>query len=267
MWAHMFCRLIIKRILLTIGNLLIWAPLMGFVGWLAVDAILVAIATIKIFKWLTTTLIYYENKPRTKTFSFTNWLKSWGRPPSSQYTKQGIHPRSYYRHKTKRRSAQVGHKIPYQTTHHLPIIIATMAQTITQERRTSEPRNPTNSFDSDSFEILIDCGATMSITNTRLDFIGPTTKSPTNIKGATSSTKVEEKGIMNWKAEDDKGKVCSIQIPALLNKITLLTLVPSIMGTTHQQPRWNHSDNIQKACYYHIEAVGVHQNSKIRQEI
>ena len=147
----------------------------------------------------------------------TNWIKSWGGPPSPKYYKQCIRPRSYYRSKIKRRSANIGHKIPDHTTHHLPIIIAAANHHSTNERRTQEARTPLNSFDSDSFEILVHCPATMSLTNTRSDFIGPTSKNPTNLKGATGSTKVEEQGIVNWKTEDDKGEVHNIQLPALVN--------------------------------------------------
>ena len=68
----MFCRLLIKRILLAIGNLIIWAPLMGFIDWLAVDAILVAIMTVKVLEWATVKAIYYQPQPRTNDLLLMN---------------------------------------------------------------------------------------------------------------------------------------------------------------------------------------------------
>ena len=106
---------------------------MGFIGWLAVDAALVAVMTVKILEWATVKAIYYQPQPRTNDLLLTNWLKSWGGYPQPKYKKQGIRPRSYYQHKTKRRYANIGHKIPHQTMHHLPIIIATAAKTITKD--------------------------------------------------------------------------------------------------------------------------------------
>ena len=69
----------------------------------------------------------------------------------------------------------------------------------------------------------------MSITNNRTDFIGATTKVPTEIKGATGSTKVEEQRMVRWKIEDDKGQVHDIELPAMLN-----TKSPSCLWSPQQ---------------------------------
>ena len=86
----MFCRLIIKRILLSIRDFLVWAPIMGLINWLAIDVVLIAIVTIKAFQWLMITAIYYDDTTRKNDILLTNWLKSWGGPPSTKYHKQGI---------------------------------------------------------------------------------------------------------------------------------------------------------------------------------
>jgi hypothetical protein len=61
-------------------------------------------------------------------------------------------------------------------------------------------------FDSDSFDILVDGGATSCISNTLSDFITPPTSSTVRVKGfngTTSSTKV---GTVVWNILDDAGK-------------------------------------------------------------
>ena len=82
----MFCRLIIKRILLSIGDFLVWAPIMGLINWLAIDVLFIAIVTIKAFEWLMITAIYYDDTTRKNDILLTNWLKSWGGPHQQNIT-------------------------------------------------------------------------------------------------------------------------------------------------------------------------------------
>jgi hypothetical protein len=67
-------------------------------------------------------------------------------------------------------------------------------------------------FDSDSFDILVDGGATACISNDLTDFVRPPKTSTVRVKGfngTTSSTKV---GTVRWSILDDSGQRCTLQI-------------------------------------------------------
>jgi hypothetical protein len=68
-------------------------------------------------------------------------------------------------------------------------------------------------FDSDSFDILIDGGATACISNDLGDFISPPRPSKVRVKGfngASSSTRI---GTVRWSLLDDSGRRHTLQIP------------------------------------------------------
>ena len=78
------------------------------------------------------------------------------------------------------------------TTHHYKLVLALMSKNIKQTSINSKAKQTNHSFDSDSFEIVIDCAATMSITNNKKDFMGSTKKSDITIRCITGTSKVTE---------------------------------------------------------------------------
>ena len=76
-----------------------------------------------------------------------------------------------------------------------------------------EPGSARTIFDSDSFDILVDGGATSCISNSLSDFIKPPLDSKVRVQGfngTSSSTKV---GTVRWTVLDDTGHRRSLEIP------------------------------------------------------
>ena len=68
-------------------------------------------------------------------------------------------------------------------------------------------------FDSDSFDILVDGGATASISNCLDDFIKPPTSTDVRIKGFNGTYSAARIGTVRWPILDDKGVRHVLQIP------------------------------------------------------
>jgi hypothetical protein len=68
-------------------------------------------------------------------------------------------------------------------------------------------------FDSDSYQIMVDNGASYSITNNIDDFIKPPDEKGAKIKGFDGSITRALVGTVRWKIMDDKGKVHNITLP------------------------------------------------------
>jgi hypothetical protein len=69
------------------------------------------------------------------------------------------------------------------------------------------------SFDTDSFELLVDNGASRSITNNKSDFIDTPRLVPTKIEGYSGVSKASFIGTVKWSIEDDQGRVHHITLP------------------------------------------------------
>jgi hypothetical protein len=68
-------------------------------------------------------------------------------------------------------------------------------------------------FDSDSYDILVDGGATACISNCLADFIRPPTKTPIRIKGFNGTYSTARIGTVRWPILDDNGVRHVLQIP------------------------------------------------------
>jgi hypothetical protein len=68
-------------------------------------------------------------------------------------------------------------------------------------------------FDSDSFDILVDGGATASISNCLGDFIRPPTTTDIRIKGFNGTYSAARIGTVRWPILDDQGVKHVLQIP------------------------------------------------------
>ena len=62
-------------------------------------------------------------------------------------------------------------------------------------------------FDSDSFPLLVDNGASAPITNTQDDFIDTPTPVCNKVNGILGHTIATLKGTVKWKFEDDSGRI------------------------------------------------------------
>jgi hypothetical protein len=97
---------------------------------------------------------------------------------------------------TKYRSLSSSHCAPYLNTKTSICLQANQSQT-------TEPQKV--SFDSDSFEILVDNGASRSITNNKKDFIDTPRLVRTLIEGYSGTSEASLIGTVKWTIADDQG--------------------------------------------------------------
>jgi hypothetical protein len=67
-------------------------------------------------------------------------------------------------------------------------------------------------FDSDSFDILVDSGATACISNDLSDFVTPPKTSTTRVKGFNGTTSSTRVGTVQWSVLDDTGQRRNLRI-------------------------------------------------------
>jgi len=85
---------------------------------------------------------------------------------------------------------------------------------ITEARTAVDRRNRSRlSFDTDSYDILIDNCCSHTLTNDLSDFISPPVQSEVKIRGYNGSTNSTMVGTVKWKIKDDNGKVHSFILP------------------------------------------------------
>ena len=90
-----------------------------------------------------------------------------------------------------------------------------MQRTQTLLALTTQVRAPRHylCFDSDSFQILIDNCASMSITNSMGNFVTTLRATTKSIQGISGDTEAPLIGTVAWKIEDDNGRVHTITPP------------------------------------------------------
>ncbi len=81
-----------------------------------------------------------------------------------------------------------------------------------KSKRKKDPRDDLN-FDSDSYQIMVDNGASYSISNNIDDFIEPPTKIGPKIQGFAESLTTSLIGTVQWYITDDDGRTHSIILP------------------------------------------------------
>ena len=105
---------------------------------------------------------------------------------------------------TKYRSLSSSHCAPYLNTKTSICLQANQSQT-------TKPQKV--SFDSDSFEILVDNGASRSITNNKKDFIDTPRLARTLIEGYSGTSEASLIGTVKWTIADDQGLEHNIILP------------------------------------------------------
>ena len=67
-------------------------------------------------------------------------------------------------------------------------------------------------FDSDSKQITVDTGATLSLSHDRHDFVGEMTPLTRNVRGVSGNVNATHTRTVDWQIEDDNGQVHDIHI-------------------------------------------------------
>ena len=67
-------------------------------------------------------------------------------------------------------------------------------------------------FDSNSKQITVDTGATLSLSHNRQDFVGKMTHLTRNVRGVSGNVNATYTGKVVWRIEDDNGQVHDIHI-------------------------------------------------------
>ena len=90
--------------------------------------------------------------------------------------------------------------------HHISIIQVT-SMTSTWSRHWSAPHARAKQFDSDSYVLMLDDGASACITNCKEDFIEPPKRVDRKVKGIKGHANATHRGTLKWYLEDDSGLV------------------------------------------------------------
>ena len=192
------------------------------------------IALVALYHYMTTndisTNIYYSIHRQLKIRKMLKYLKNWRSKlaklqystlhylfqPNTNNTRQWyvkcpsrtteITRRAYGHHKWKRAMLARQRLLNQKAT-----IWQTLAYKATNKRR-KDPKDDL-SFDSDSYQIMVDNGASYSISNNLDDFIEPPTKIGPKIKGFAGSQTRSLIGTVQWHITDDEGTTHSIILP------------------------------------------------------
>jgi hypothetical protein len=140
--------------------------------------------------------LYYKTHYKVQEYNI--------KPPNLRTTKITIVPYGHRKWMRKRLARQKCLKRGQPNNTHLTLVANT----------TTQPKYTKLTFDSDSYEIMVDNCCSQSITNNIKDYVDPPTNTSVQIKGyngtSTTTTKI---GTVLWKWSDDKGKVHNIVLP------------------------------------------------------
>jgi hypothetical protein len=179
----------------------------------------------------TTTTLYYSIHRTLKIRKIFKYLKNWRSklakihhslihstlsPPQSDirqwYVKKPTRTneiiRTPYGHHRWRRTIRARQRLLSQR----PL---TWDQHLAYKAKSKRKKNPRDdlTFDSDSYQIMVDNGASYSISNNIDDFIEPPTKIGPKIKGFAGSLTTSLIGTVQWYITDDDGRTHSIILP------------------------------------------------------
>jgi hypothetical protein len=126
------------------------------------------------------------------------------KPPKLRTTEITIVPYGHRKWKRKRLARQKCLTRGEPNNTHLTLVAYT----------TTQPKYTKLTFDTDSYEIMVDNCCSQSITNNIKDYIDPPTNTSVQIKGYNgTSTTTTKNGTVLWKWSDDKGKIHNIVLP------------------------------------------------------
>ena len=187
-------------------------------------AVLTTVATVFVMRWILRVNKTFKVSRRFKKAVMTlcMWIKSHIKADKVRYGKrrhkrtyqrrtQSRYCKRYYIYASKTRPTRIATKTARYVVR--PRLFANSSQNVPGNRR-NRPQDAI--FDSDSFLIQIDSGASRSISNKREHFesIEPLdVNEPNRICGPTGEeSPIKGKGTLNWKIEDDDGVVHTIKL-------------------------------------------------------
>ena len=187
-------------------------------------AVLTTVATVFVMRWILRVNKTFKVSRRFKKAVMTlcMWIKSHIKADKVRYGKrrhkrtyqrrtQSRYCKRYYIYASKTRPTRIATKTARYVVR--PRLFANSSQNVPGKRR-DRPQDAI--FDSDSFLIQIDSGASRSISNKREHFesIEPLNVNKLNrICGPTGEeSPIKGKGTLNWKIEDDDGVVHTIKL-------------------------------------------------------
>ena len=145
-----------------------------------------------------------------------HWPSKWMMTTNGPRSRQSGYPLGYKR-KTKRKSKP-------------PPIIEAFPTTY------KENQNKAIHWDSDGQQLMVDNGASASITPYLTDFITPPQPINSKVKGIGGHAQATYKGTVQWKVQDDQGQSHHFTLP---NSYSLPRLPPGscVLNTWHKLPR------------------------------
>ena len=162
--------------------------------------------------------------PKRKLSSCSQWLQSWLKYINDSfdalaiYLAPLIHVKGGRRQACSRSSQGPVHR--KATPHSQAAVLMAFSAVIMGVARAhahSDNASPTSAhrtvFDSDSYDILVDGGATASITNNIHDFVIPPQKTSIRIKGFNGTSSTARVGTVKWPILDDNGVRHVLKIP------------------------------------------------------
>ena len=106
----------------------------------------------------------------------------------------------------------LGYNRPCCTPRKCPKILSSLTTQVDPPQALEDPMTLLARFDSDSKQITVDTGATLSLSHDRQDFIGKMTPLTRNVRGVSGNVNATHIGKVVWQIEDDNGQVHDIHI-------------------------------------------------------
>ena len=220
---------------------------------LAIEMFLAALCTTAVTIFITRSLLRIDSKYKVRrrtqqaVMTLCMWIKSHIPTDNAGYNKrrkkgtyqrrtQSRYCKRYYIRASARRPSRIANKTSKLIIR--PILFACPSQ---QEPQQGLRRRPIDDpFDSDSFIIMVDSGASRCISNNKAHFesIGPLEPGdPGGVMGPSGEkSPVKGKGTIKWKIEDDDGVVHTLKFPGSL-------YVPNFTNCILSPQHWNQTAN------------------------
>ena len=106
----------------------------------------------------------------------------------------------------------MGYKRPRRTPRKCPKILSSLTTQVDPPQAFEDSMPLLARFDSDSKQITVDAGATLSLSHDRQDFVGEMTPLTRNVRGVSGNVNATHTGTVVWQIEDDNGQVHDIHI-------------------------------------------------------
>ena len=106
----------------------------------------------------------------------------------------------------------MGYNCPRRTLRKCPKILSSLTTQVDPPQVLEDSMPLLARFDSDSKQITVDTGATLSLSHDRHDYVGEMTPLTRNVRGVSGNVNATHTGTVVWQIEDDNGQVHDIHI-------------------------------------------------------